>query len=91
MCRLIIKSLGDDEKDSFMNCWSKAAYVNQQGGVESENLRGIGTIYLMSCLTSDTDIPLLDGTSPTILELTNRQEFFVYSYDIVNRKVVIRG
>jgi len=31
------------------------------------------------CLTGDTRIPLLDGTTPTIMELIGRDEFWVYS------------
>jgi hypothetical protein len=37
----------------------------------------------MYCLSGDTKIPLLDGTSPTIKELaeSNRREYWLYSFD----------
>ena len=42
-----------------------------------------------ACLTGDTRIPLLDGTCPTIAELSERNEpFWVYSFDQENNKYV---
>lgn len=53
----------------------------------------VGEISLaldMYCLHGDTKIPLLDGSYPTIKELTEsgKKEFWVYSYDIENDQYV---
>lgn len=43
-----------------------------------------------TCLSGDTIIPLLDGSRPTVLELfqKDRQQFWVYSYDVASNAVV---
>ena len=41
------------------------------------------------CLTGDTLIPLADGKSVPIQELIKRDKFYVYSYDVEKKKVVI--
>lgn len=43
-----------------------------------------------TCLSGDTIIPLLDGSRPTVLELfqEDKQQFWVYSYDVVSNAVV---
>ena len=41
------------------------------------------------CFTGDTLVPLADGKSAPIKDLVRKDEFFVYSYDIKNKKIVI--
>lgn len=41
------------------------------------------------CLEGDTRIRLADGTSPKIKDLVGKDHFYVYSYDSVNKKIVI--
>jgi hypothetical protein len=42
-----------------------------------------------SCFTGDTLIPLLDGYSVPIKDLVDKDEFYVYSYDISSKKVAV--
>jgi hypothetical protein len=44
---------GDEEKDSFMNWWSKAAYVNQQGGIETERLKRYRDYHFMNANSTE--------------------------------------
>lgn len=41
-----------------------------------------------SCFTGDTKIMLMDGTSVPIRDLVGRKDFFVYSYDTEQKRVV---
>jgi hypothetical protein len=54
-----------------------------QNSVFDQATNTTGTLYALevadACLTGDTKIPLLDGTSARIDELVNRDEFWVYS------------
>jgi len=41
------------------------------------------------CLSGDTLIKLVDGTSIQIKDLVNRKHFYVYAYDSQNQKIVV--
>lgn len=41
-----------------------------------------------TCLTGDTEIPLLDGTVRNIADLEGMSKFWVYSYDIDKKEIV---
>jgi hypothetical protein len=44
----------------------------------------------VSCLTGDTEIPLLDGRTKKLAELEGLESFWVYSFD-VNKKRIVPG
>lgn len=41
----------------------------------------------IGCVTGDTKVPLLDGTTPTIKDLVGRDEFWVYSVNRDNSRI----
>jgi len=66
-------------------------YLPVRNGAEAVRVETLGSPS-WQCLTGDTQIPLLDGTSPTIKELSTRNEdFWVYSVTPEGRMVPGRG
>jgi len=53
------------------------------------SIAGDTCLVRCSCFTGDTLIALAEGISVPISSLVGRDYFYVYSYDVVNRKVVI--
>jgi len=56
---------------------------------ETIDLRQHNFMSKCTCFTGDTLIPLLDGYSVPIKDLVGKEEFFVYSFDLVSKKIVI--
>lgn len=62
-------------------------FVPSRSGADGTRIEVLGSPS-WQCLAGETQIPLLDGTSPTIKELSNRTEpFWVYSADSAGRIV----
>lgn len=66
-------------------------FVPSRAGQEGTRIEVLGAPQ-WQCLTGDTRVPLLDGSSPTIEELSKRKEpFWVYSIDSGGRVVPGKG
>ena len=67
-------------------------YIDTDGKtywIERADSRKMNILTRCTCFTGDTLIPLADGYSVPIKDLVGREEFFVYSFDNLEKRVKI--